>query len=83
MDNLFLTYTERCKRVEAMLKARQWSWYRLAAEMGVDYMTVTRTFKAGHKDPRLDPKISTIRALARATGTTAGFWIDKNVGGKK
>jgi hypothetical protein len=72
----FITHAERCRRVEAFLKANQWSWFRLAKEMDCDYMTVKRNF-APSKRVRNDPRISLIRALARATGTTAGFWLDR------
>ena len=73
----FITHSERCRRVEAFMKANGWSWFRLAAEMGCDYMTVKRNFWSKSKRVRCDPRMSLIRSLARATGTTAGFWIDR------
>lgn len=74
----FLTHAERCRRVDAFLKANRWTWYRLAAEMGCDYMTVKRNFSTDCKTIHNDPRISLLRALARATGTTAGFWLDRS-----
>jgi hypothetical protein len=78
-ENIFLTRRERTKRIEAFLKARGWTWYKLAQEMGEDYMVVSKNLKwaAGHEGVVLDPRLSLLRSLARATGTTVGFWVDR------
>lgn len=78
MKDQFLSHDERSRRVEATLKTLGWSWYKLAQEMGVDQMTVSRHLKwRGRADIINDPKLSLLKALARATCTTVGFWVDR------
>ncbi len=80
MQDRYLSHKERCDRVAAALESKGWTWFRLAAEMGCDYATVRRNFdwqwrkKHGATD---DPRLSLIRCLARATGTSMGFWADR------
>lgn len=82
MAERYLNHSERCRRVEAFLEKSGWSWYKLAQEMGCDYMTVRRTFDnswRGKHGACADPRLSLIRCLARATDTRMGFWLDRGV----
>jgi hypothetical protein len=74
----FISFEERRKRIEIVLRRREWSWYRLSQEMNMAQTTVQRLFKfklPNGKEP--DPQISMIRRLARATNTSMGFWLDR------
>lgn len=80
MADRYLNHSERCRRVAATLESKGWTWYKLAQEMGCDYMTVRRNFDreyAGKRGACDDPRLSLVRCLARATGTSMGFWLDR------
>lgn len=82
MAERYLSHAERCRRVEATLESKGWTWYKLAQEMGVDQMRVHRNFDISYKKKHgfcVDPRLSLIRCLARATGTSMGFWMDREV----
>lgn len=80
MTERYLNHKDRCRRVAALLESRGWSWYKLAQEMDCDYMTVRRTFDWSWREKHgacSDPRVSLLRCLARATGTSIGFWVDR------
>ncbi len=74
----FLSFDDRRKRIEIVLRRRDWTWYRLSQEMNMAQTTVQRLFKVKRADGgEPDPPISIIRRLARATNTSMGFWLDR------
>lgn len=74
----FISFNERRNRIEALLRRRGWTWYKLAQEMNMAQTTVQRLFKFPRPDGREpDPPVSIIRRLARATDTSMGFWLDR------
>jgi hypothetical protein len=80
MADRYLNHADRCRRVAAMLESKGWTWYKLAQEMGCDSMTVRRNFDLGYKKKHgfcEDHRLSLVRCLARATGTSMGFWLDR------
>ena len=72
----FLSWKERRRRIEVVLNRRRWTWYKLSKEMGMNQTAVQRSLK----NPPLGDKNLTLevaKRLARATGTTVGFWVDR------
>ncbi len=83
MKDRYLDHKDRCDRVEAALEAKGWTWYKLSQEMGCDSATVHRNFDWSWRKKFgacADPRLSLLRCLARATGTSIGFWTDRTVG---
>ena len=72
----FITPYERRQRIEALLKLKGWTWYRLAKEMNTNKGTVQHALKV---DPhaRYDIRVSTIMRAASALGVSAGLLIDR------
>jgi len=75
LQKLFLTARERQRRIEAVMCQRGLTWYGLSKAMNREQTPVQRAFKvSGDRDP--DPRLSSLKALARALGVTVGFLVD-------
>ena len=78
MDPLFLSPLERKHRVEALMKIKGLSWYRLAQLMGSTPTGVQQAFCWDKGDePGRDITLNTLIKCARTLGVSAGFLIDR------
>jgi len=77
----FITPHERRKRIEALLRLNDWSWYRLAKEMNMERTAVVRALKQKTGVRGNDPSLGTLKAVARAFGVSVGYLVD--VGSKR
>lgn len=73
----FITPPQRLRMIESYLKEAGWTWYRLAREMGMTQATITKMFKTPDASGYGNPRLEVLQRLARATGTTVGFWVDR------
>lgn len=73
----FLSDRERYDRVVVYLRHKNWSWYRLSREMGMSQRSIQRSLEPQADGSRRRINVELIRRLARATGTTMGFWLDR------
>ena len=77
---IFITALEREKRIEVLMRRKKMNWHQLSLAMGRDQSSTMRVLKAkrdGSKQP--DPRISTIKSVAKALGVSAGFMLDREV----
>ena len=75
--SLFITPLERLRRVEVLMRRDNLSWYRLSQLMKVSQISVQRSIQQRNDGSWCDPRISTIKALARALDVSAGFLLDR------
>lgn len=76
----FISPSERERRITVLMKRNDWTWYRLAKEMGMGRTSALRSLSPSSSVyAGCDPSLDTLKRLARAFGTSAGFFIDQEV----
>ncbi len=72
----FISNWERRIRIEAVLKTKKWSWYRLAQEMNRSVSSVERALRV-QKNSKTTCYVEMVKACAKALGVSGGFLIDR------
>jgi transcriptional regulator with XRE-family HTH domain len=62
--------------IEVFLEQSGWTWYTLSKEMGMSQSTVSKIFKDPNGRGYGNPRVEVLQRLAKATGTSVGFWCD-------
>ena len=78
--SLFVTERERNRRIAAVMKAKGFSWYAVGKLAGRDQGALQRCFDQKYVGRGTsDPRLSSLKAIARALNVSVGFLVDKEV----